>query len=645
MRRIHGPRISASPAMVTITATATWRAAASASLAARNAPRPASTSTAPRPRRNADWRPPVKRLERLARQPVGGPGQAGPIFVAGARPQERDTERSERERPHDRVAEPQPELSQEKQYSGDDEADGNGLAEVASGQVTEPEADPPAAVRLAHDHGEDDVERDPEPAGDRQDDERDPHDDRVDAQLRRPVRCTHRAAAGRHRDAGWLSVSESVVRVKPSLRHDRTANLLVTMGHDPERVRVIPDCGAGRAHPMMAPWNRNRRRRGVWCADRRAATSPGWRRGWRTTSVSIRCSSASRSWWSPSSGAPGLIAYAAGWLLVPEEGASESIAEEAIHNHNWGRIAGFVLLAVAASLLLQPLSWFGGHVLAAVALILLGLYLLWRRDDPDSQLSTPAPPPSEPVSPAVAAAWPPPTQSRQTPPTPPPAPPPPTQPPPHLRRPQHGVRGVGGGRGLASVAVGVLLVGAGLLGLVLAAGGTVEPTRVFAGGLIIVGAALVVSAWFGRGFALIPLGVLLVALLSVSSLIDVPFKGGFGDRVERPTTLTDVQDEYHLAAGQLTVDLGQVAFPAGTTTDVKATVGTGHLVVIVPRGVEVDVHGHAGAGDVQFLGDQDHQGGIRVDRDATLHARPGAPRLALDAEVGLGQVEVRDATA
>jgi hypothetical protein len=195
------------------------------------------------------------------------------------------------------------------------------------------------------------------------------------------------------------------------------------------------------------------------------------------------------------------------------------------------------------------------------------------------------------------------------------------------------------------VAVGLLLVGAGLLGLVLAAGGSVEPTRVFAGGLIIVGAALVVSAWFGRGFALIPLGVLLVALLSVSSLIDVPFTGGFGNRVERPTTLAEVQDEYHLAAGQLTVDLGQVAFPAGATTSVKATVGTGHLVVIVPRGVEVDVHGHAGAGDVQFLGDQDHQGGIRVDRDATLHARPGAPRLVLDAEVGLGQVEVRDATA
>ena len=115
-------------------------------------------------------------------------------------------------------------------------------------------------------------------------------------------------------------------------------------------------------------------------------------------------------------------------------------------------------------------------------------------------------------------------------------------------------------------------------------------------------------------------------------------------RIERPLSAEDLKPEYHLAAGELTVDLAHMTFPPGSTTDVEATVGAGHLVVIVPRGVEVDVHGHAGAGAVRFL-DDDGQGGIRVDRDTQLQASEGAARLNLDAEVGVGQVEVRDAPA
>jgi hypothetical protein len=160
-----------------------------------------------------------------------------------------------------------------------------------------------------------------------------------------------------------------------------------------------------------------------------------------------------------------------------------------------------------------------------------------------------------------------------------------------------------------------------------------------------VGAALVLTTWFGRGGALIPVGVLLFGLASVSSLIDVPFKGGVGERTERPASTAELKPEYHLAVGELTLDLGGVSFPQESTTDVEATVGVGHLVVIVPRGVEVDVHGHAGAGEVQLLGDDDGQGGVRVDRDAQLHAGAGAARVDLDAEVGIGQVEVRDAAS
>jgi phage shock protein PspC (stress-responsive transcriptional regulator) len=352
-------------------------------------------------------------------------------------------------------------------------------------------------------------------------------------------------------------------------------------------------------------------------------------------------------------GGAGAIAYVAGWLLIPEEGENTSVGEEALRNHHWARIAGFVLIAIAASVLLRPLWWLGGNLVTAVALILLGVYLLSRRDG-GSPTTTPTytgepspPPPTAAEDPAPPPLPPPPTAT-WAPPAPPPPPPLPPRVAPSERQRRRGERRDRRERrersGVTAMTFGILLVGAGVIGLIFATSDGIEPTRVFAGALVVVGTALVVTTWFGRGGALIAVGVLLVGLLSVSALIDVPFKGGVGQRTERPTNAAEVKPEYHLAAGELTVDLGGVSFPLESTTDVEATVGAGHLVVIVPRGAEVDVHAHAGAGDVRFPGD-DGQGGVRVDRDAQLHTGAGTARVNLDAEVGLGQVEVRDAAS
>src|SRR5215831_14297847 len=65
-------------------------------------------------------------------------------------------------------------------------------------------------------------------------------------------------------------------------------------------------------------------------------------------------------------GGAGVIAYVAGWLLIPEEGDEMSVGEEALRTHNWVRIAGFVLIAIAASVLLRPLWWLGGGAVTAV---------------------------------------------------------------------------------------------------------------------------------------------------------------------------------------------------------------------------------------------------------------------------------------
>ena len=182
------------------------------------------------------------------------------------------------------------------------------------------------------------------------------------------------------------------------------------------------------------------------------------------------------------------------------------------------------------------------------------------------------------------------------------------------------------------------------MGLLLAAGNTVEPTYVFATGLLLVGAALVVSTWYGRSFVLIPIGVMLVGLMSVSTVIDVPITGGVGDQRATPFTLAELHDEYHLGMGELQLDMSHLTFERGTVHTVKATVGIGHLLVTLPRNVTAELHGHAGMGEVRFLGQ--HDGGIRIDRDTTLSAGGETPpRIVLDIEVGIGQVEVIDAAA
>jgi predicted membrane protein len=171
---------------------------------------------------------------------------------------------------------------------------------------------------------------------------------------------------------------------------------------------------------------------------------------------------------------------------------------------------------------------------------------------------------------------------------------------------------------------------------------------VFAAGLIIVGIGLVISTWYGRAWSLIPIGIVMLAGLSASALIDVPITGGVGQRNVEPTTVTTLQDEYHLGMGELRIDLTDVAEfqrPSETTplVHIHATVGLGHLLVVLPRDTNVTVHAHAGMGHLQLLDQSD--GGIRVDKTEQFTSRPSAPRVDLDLEVGAGEVEVRDAAA
>jgi hypothetical protein len=73
---------------------------------------------------------------------------------------------------------------------------------------------------------------------------------------------------------------------------------------------------------------------------------------------------------------------------------------------------------------------------------------------------------------------------------------------------------------------------------------------------------------------------------------------------------------------------------------VKVDVGSGHALVLIPADVCVQSRAKAGLGYVGVLGTDD--GGADVDTQrGTIDRSPGARRLVLDAQMGIGAIEVR----
>lgn len=84
-------------------------------------------------------------------------------------------------------------------------------------------------------------------------------------------------------------------------------------------------------------------------------------------------------------------------------------------------------------------------------------------------------------------------------------------------------------------------------------------------------------------------------------MIDIPVRGRSGDVTVRPVALEEIRSPYRLAAGRLVLDLRDLDL-RGQTTTIVASVAAGHLEIVVPDGVAVEVNAHVGAGDLDLLG-------------------------------------------
>lgn len=341
-------------------------------------------------------------------------------------------------------------------------------------------------------------------------------------------------------------------------------------------------------------------------------------------------------------GGSGLLLYAAGWLLVPEEGSERATVTLDDRTRS---LALYVAAGLAALALLGDtvgrfdFPW----PLAVIALIVL---LVVSRTDrmrpapraagaptapyvPGATVPPPAAPPMGYAAPTVegdtaavpadaSPAWAPPTVPAYVPPANP------------RRR----------GPVLFWFTLGLIALAITALAIVDAAGASVPDPAYPAVAVGITGAMLVLGAFWGRAG-----GLILVGLLSTIGLVGsvaAQEYDGDGDHIHVvPTVAADLRGSYTMGAGEMRVDLteiGDLQALDGRRLELDGGVGT--IRVTVPDDLNVTFDGRVhGPGEVEFLGDD--QGGIDTTMDRTRVVSPDAPTLTIDAEIGVGQIAVR----
>ena len=317
-------------------------------------------------------------------------------------------------------------------------------------------------------------------------------------------------------------------------------------------------------------------------------------------------------------GGAGILLYVAAWLVIPDQGESDSIVSEALRRRRdrpW-LLAGVALIAIALVSLLAQADFWPNSGFAWTLLLLGGLAIMFaQRRAVDS-----TPPPDGPQADGGTT----PDESTL----------------PDGGTPGEAVTATARARqpSLLLPGLGVLLAAAGALALATALGVDVRWDVALAVAAIGTGVAVVAGAALRRRTAgLVVMGLVLAMLAVAVSAVDVRLEGPIGTRVYTPTDASDLKRDYNSSIGDLKLDLSNAALAAGDT-DVDANVGIGELRVIVPEDVALEVDASASAGKVTVFGRS--ESGIDADLSESIPPRGSDRTLRIDAHVGLGDVIV-----
>jgi hypothetical protein len=155
--------------------------------------------------------------------------------------------------------------------------------------------------------------------------------------------------------------------------------------------------------------------------------------------------------------------------------------------------------------------------------------------------------------------------------------------------------------------------------------------------LTLLAIGVLVGVWRGRARWLILPGILLIPLVLATSLVDVPIRGGLGNRYVNPRSVGEIHHSYELTAGDLVIDLTSLTFAPGDVV-IDANVAAGRISVLAPNTVSIVARAHAGAGSVSLFGRSDQ--GIRVDVDRTSTPPGSIGNLILNLKTGIGEIVV-----
>lgn len=187
---------------------------------------------------------------------------------------------------------------------------------------------------------------------------------------------------------------------------------------------------------------------------------------------------------------------------------------------------------------------------------------------------------------------------------------------------------------LLAILVGTVVLGATAAVATAAGGGTVVAIVVIALGLAMVG-----LSFHHRRARWLVVPALAIAIPSgVVEAAGVDTDHGIGQRNYSPATIADVKPSYELGVGQLVVDLRKMDWPKDEVLNMKVDVGMGHMLVLVPRDTCVQADTHNGLGYAGVLGEEN--GGADVDDQRGTISRSTGRRLVLDANMGIGAIEV-----
>lgn len=339
----------------------------------------------------------------------------------------------------------------------------------------------------------------------------------------------------------------------------------------------------------------------------------------------------------------GVPLYLAAWLLVPLEGDPDL---ELGPGRGWRYPVGIVLVAFA---LLGLFGWGSGNFLDGgffVAAVLggLGVWLLLNGRDRTHPLTfagaASSSVPTTTATTATAAPVPPgssPDPGSTLPLAPPPGPP--AVPPVPAPDPAWGAR-KRRKRFNGAIIIGSTLVVLGVAGILDASGAVALRWDLFlAVPLLMCGLGLVAASFWGGARGVVPLAILLTVALLAAGVGH--WSADVGTVRLSPASVRD-DPEPSLLVGELTLDLTATRFGEGTST-IRPAVGVGHLVVIVPAGVSLDVEARTGVGRMTVLGRTSEDNGSEVHVEDTV-ALSGNRRLEIYASVGIGVLEVRRAS-